>query len=47
MKLNKAQQKRVKRAVQLSEWSNRQKQVSTSDNDKTSYNGIRAIIWRG
>lgn len=47
MKLNKTQQKRIKRAVRLSEWSYRQRKASVSDNDKTTHRGIRAIIWRG
>ncbi|WNO47178.1 hypothetical protein [Vibrio phage vB_VibM_10AMN] len=47
MKLNKAQQKRIKRAVRLSEWSCRQKRANLSDNGKTTHNGIRAVIWRG
>ncbi|AGH31928.1 hypothetical protein VPIG_00070 [Vibrio phage PWH3a-P1] len=51
MKLNKAQQKRIKRAVRLSEWScaqrSQQKQANVSDNVKTSHSGLRAVIWRG
>lgn len=47
MRLNKAQQKRIKRAVRLSEWACRQRKASVSDNGKTAHNGIRAIIWRG
>ncbi|ALM62218.1 hypothetical protein AXI64_gp226 [Vibrio phage qdvp001] len=47
MKLNKAQQKRIKRAVRLSEWSCRQRKASVSDNSKTAHSGIRAVIWRG
>lgn len=47
MKLNKSQQKRIKRAVRLSEWSYRQKQANTLDNVKTSHSGLRAVIWRG
>lgn len=47
MRLNKAQQKRIKRAVRLSEWSYRQRKASVSDNDKTVQNGLRAVIWRG
>lgn len=47
MKLNKEQQKRIKRAVRLSEWACRQKRANVSDNDKTAHSGIRAIIWRG
>lgn len=47
MRLNKAQQKRIKRAVRLAELSNRQKRANVSNNDKTAHNGIRAVIWRG
>lgn len=47
MRLNRAQQKRIKRAVRLAELSNRQKQASVSVNDKTAQNGLRAVIWRG
>ena len=47
MKLNKTQQKRIKRAVRLAEWSYRQKRVSISDDSKTAHSGLRAVIWRG
>lgn len=47
MRLNKAQQKRIKRAVRLSEWACRQKKASVSGNDRTAHSGIRAVIWRG
>uniref|UniRef100_A0AB39AJK0 Uncharacterized protein n=1 Tax=Vibrio phage P018-4 TaxID=3229728 RepID=A0AB39AJK0_9CAUD len=47
MRLNKAQQKRIKRAVRLSEWACRQRKANVSDNGKTAHSGIRAVIWRG
>lgn len=47
MRLNKAQEKRIKRAVRLSEWSCKQKQANTPSNSKTVQNGLRAVIWRG
>ncbi|UUW39857.1 hypothetical protein VP14_170 [Vibrio phage VPMCC14] len=47
MKLNKSQQKRIKRAVRLAEWSYRQKQANTASNSKTAQNNLRAVIWRG
>lgn len=47
MKLNKTQQKRIKRAVRLAEWSYRQKQGNVLSNNKTDENSIRAVIWRG
>lgn len=47
MRLNKSQQKRIKRAVRLAEWSYRQKKGDISKDNKSSDNGLRAVIWRG
>lgn len=47
MKLNKAQKKRINRAVKLSEWSLRQKRANVLTEDKTSQNTLRATFVRG
>ncbi len=47
MKLNKSQQKRIKRAVRIAEWNYRQKQGNASSNNKTPDNGLRTVYLEG